>query len=446
MSEQIALGPVRGKARIDVLDILRGLAILGIYFMNVPFEAAPTQPQFVDFRLLGWTPADQSAWIAVQLALEGTQRCMLEFLFGAGMMVLAARAMEPDGPVAIADLHLRRNIWLLAFGLFDIFVILWVGDILSIYALAALFLFSFRRMKPRALVAIGMTYALFTAAMGTAQYVERTTLIANVAVAHQHQAAHQPITAVDKKALADWQKKLDGRKVTPDIQKKIDAEVKAHHGGLMDYAQLYWSDWLDFFWAQGGLPISVLEAWCAMLIGIALWKWGIIQGDRSVGFYAGLAVAAYAVGVTIRWIGITEILTFQPIPKSIWITSEFGRLAMGLGHVALINLFVKVPFGRALLSPLRAAGRTAFSIYFLQQILSIHILFAPYGLNRWGQHGWADLALIAAVMWVGMLALANLWMRFFVTGPLEWLWRSLAYLRWQPMLRRDEPGDHAVSG
>lgn len=435
MTDTVNFAPVRGKARIDVLDILRGLAILGIYFMNVPFEAAPTQLQFLDIRLLGWTPADQNAWVAIQLALEGTQRCMLEFLFGAGMMVMAARAMEPDGPVAIADLHLRRNFWLLGFGLFDIFVNLWVGDILSIYAIAALFLFPFRRMKPRALVAIGLAFAVLTAVLGASSYLERSALIDRVSTAHQHQAAHQPLTKIDAKALADWQKKLDVHKVTPEIQKKIDAELKAHRGGVMDYAQFYWNVWLEFFWVGGFAPLTVLEAWCAMLIGIALWKWGIIQGQRSSAFYAGLAIAAYGVGLSIRWIGVTEILSFQPIPKTIWITAEFGRLAVGLGHVALINLAVRTRFGWALLTPLRAAGRTAFSIYFLQQILSLHFLFAPYGLNLWGNHGWADLALIAAVMWVGMLALANLWMRFFVSGPLEWLWRSLAYLRWQPFLR-----------
>src|SRR4051812_23648728 len=106
----IELAPVAGKSRIDVLDVLRGLAILGIFFMNIPFMAAPASKLFVDVTSIGWAPADQASWWVIQVLLEGTQRGLLELLFGAGMMVLTARAMMLDGPVAVADLYLRRNL------------------------------------------------------------------------------------------------------------------------------------------------------------------------------------------------------------------------------------------------------------------------------------------------------------------------------------------------
>lgn len=116
MEQGIGLAPVTGKARIDVLDMLRGFAILGIFFMNVPFMAMPISKLFVDVTSAGWTPADQASWWTVQVLLEGTQRGLLQLLFGAGMMVLAAKAMAPDGPVAVADLYLRRNLWCSASG------------------------------------------------------------------------------------------------------------------------------------------------------------------------------------------------------------------------------------------------------------------------------------------------------------------------------------------
>ncbi|MBC7061450.1 hypothetical protein G6O49_24020, partial [Salmonella enterica subsp. enterica serovar Enteritidis] len=61
------LAPVRGKARIDVLDMLRGLAILGIFYINVPYMAASVWTFSADVRLIGWTPADRDAWVAVNL-------------------------------------------------------------------------------------------------------------------------------------------------------------------------------------------------------------------------------------------------------------------------------------------------------------------------------------------------------------------------------------------
>jgi uncharacterized protein len=201
MSEtaELPIAPVTGNARIDVLDMLRGIAILGIFFMNIPFMGAPLAKIFVDTRSIGWGPADQASWTAVQLLLEGTQRGLLELLFGAGMMVLTARAMRPDGPVAIADLYTRRNLWLLGFGLVDIFLLIWAGDILHIYALAALFLFPFRKLGPKLLLALGFAFALYVLVSGGIRYAERATILAKVEVVHAKQAAKTALTEPDKK-------------------------------------------------------------------------------------------------------------------------------------------------------------------------------------------------------------------------------------------------------
>ena len=113
---EASFAPVARRDRIDVLDILRGIAILGIFYMNIPFMGNSGSMQENDIRSIGWSGADQTVWSVISIVAEGTQRGLLEMLFGAGMMVLAAKAMEPDGPVAVADLYIRRNLWLLAFG------------------------------------------------------------------------------------------------------------------------------------------------------------------------------------------------------------------------------------------------------------------------------------------------------------------------------------------
>ena len=112
---------------------------------------------------------------------------------------------------------------------------------------------------------------------------------------------------------------------------------------------------------------------------------------------------------------------------------------MTLGHIAIVNLFVKTALGFALLAPFKVAGRMAFSLYFMQQFIALYILFAPFGFGLYGRFGWAELSAIAAAVVVAQLVLANLYMRVFVAGPLEWLWRSLAYVSWQPFLRPHNP-------
>jgi uncharacterized protein len=427
----IDLVPVRGRARIEILDILRGIAILGILTMNLPFMAGPTELLIRDIRQAGWTIADQRAWSAIQIFWEGTQRGLLEFLFGAGLMVIAAKAMKPDGPVAVADLYIRRALWLLLFGFVDIFVLLWPGDILHIYALSALFLFPFRKLGPKLLIPLGLIFATIMAVGSGFEYAARTELVAKVEAAKAKQAAAAPLAKADKDALAAWDKKLARYTLDKDTKKKAAGEEKARTGSFIGYAGWLWEAWIGLA-AKGFIYTGVAEAFSAMLIGIALWKLGIIQGERSTRFYLVLAALSYGFGLTARAVGVTEVMTFQPIPKTIWITAEYARLAVSLGHVALVNLLVRAKIPHAILKPFAAAGQVAFSLYFLEQFIGIFILFSPVALGLKGVFGWATLWGWATAIALCLLLVANIWTRFFVSGPLEWAWRSLAYWQRQP--------------
>lgn len=442
-----ALSPIQGKARIEVLDILRGIAILGIFYINVPYMAAPVQQFSADIRSIGWSVADQDAWALVTVLLAGTQRCLLEFLFGAGMMVLASRAMEPDGPVGVSDLYYRRNMWLLAFGLCDVFFLLWAGDILHVYALAALFLFPFRRLAPRFLLAIGLIWATLSFAgipeNGVREYAERTVLVERVEAAEAKQRLGQPLAEAEAKALADWRKLEERSHPDATRQAHIQHERRAHSAGFLPYAREAWDTW--GLHVEEWLVWDVLEAFCTMLIGVALWKWGVIQGQRSTRFYLGLTLAAYGFGLTARIVGVQEVMAFNLMPRSIWLTGELARLAVGLGHLGLIHLLVRSRAGHVALSVFKAPGRMAFSLYFAEQFVGMYILFAPFGLNLWGRYGWAEMAAISTCGVALLVVFANLWMRVFVSGPLEWLWRSLAYVKWQPLLRKVEPATLATS-
>ncbi len=441
---QLSFAPVTGADRIDVLDILRGMAILGIFYMNIPYMGASVYLAQNDIRSIGWSIADRNTWAAIEVVLEGTQRGLLEMLFGAGMMVLARRAMEPDGPVAVADLYYRRNMWLLAFGLFDVFVLLWPGDILHVYALAALFLFPFRRLAAKWLLAIGLLYAVYSGVGGATEYASRAALVQRIEAVSVKVKNGVPLTREDKGTQAEWQKKLDRLTLDKSEQKLVDEERAARSPGasFMSYVEFMWGAWLKLV-GKGSIQDTVAEAFCAMLIGVALWKWRVIQGGRTARFYLGLMVATYGFGVTARAVGVSEIFTFAPIPKTVWFNWEFARLSMTVGHIALINLIIKSPSGARLLSPLKAAGRTAFSLYFMQQILGIYILFAPFGFGLWARHSWSGLAAIATAVIMLQIVIANIWVRFFSAGPLEWAWRSLSYLTWQPFLRRRAPGETA---
>lgn len=436
MSDAVTIAPVRGRERIAVIDILRGVAILGIFFINLPAMMGPLSALLGDPRSLGWSPADQTTWLFMTTFWEGTQRGMLEFLFGAGLMVTAAKAMEGDGPVAVADLYIRRNLWLLGFGLLDIFALLWIGDILHIYALCALALFPFRKLKVKWLITLGLSLAALQLVVGALEYVSRSDLQQTHQIAAEKQAKGQQLTKDEAEAVKQWNKKVDAIAKGDPVTQKLDKdETKARAGSLGDYAGFMISTFL-FIVGKGAMLFGVLEAFATMLLGIALWKLGFIQGKRTTREYLIALVLAYGFGLTARYIGGLERMAFAPIPKTIWMTAEFARIAVTLGHVAAINLLVRAAAGRSLLAPFKAAGRVAFSLYLMQQIIGVWLLYSPIGLRLPSAQGWAYAAWLAGVVVVFQLAVANLWVRYFVSGPLEWLWRSLAYCRKQPFRRR----------
>lgn len=431
------LSPVQSRERIAGLDVIRGIAILGIFFMNIPFMAGPVWLSEMDPRLMGWTSVDRTTWIVIQTFWEGTQRGMLQFLFGAGLMVTAAKAMKPDGPVAVADLYIRRNLWLLLFGLFDVYCLLWPGDILHVYALAALALFPFRTLAVRWLIVLGLAFATYTAVHGAFQYSDRAATQTAYQTAQTKQQAHQPLTKPEAQAVTTWREiegKIAGNDPAIQEQAKIEAKVRAS-SKMADYA-----GWLMSAYAiilgKGSLLFDVPEAFCAMLLGVALWKLGFIQGRRATRDYLLVLVLAYGFGIGARYLGCAERLAFTPHPKTIWITDEFARLAVSLGHVAAINLLVRGAMTGQIVSAFKAAGQMAFTLYFMEQIIGVWILFSPIGFDLPGGQGWAHLAVQAAVVAVVLLAFANLWMRYFVAGPLEWLWRSLSYGERQPFRRQ----------
>jgi uncharacterized protein len=430
--EQQIIAPVRGKARIDVLDILRGLAILSIFYMNLPDMAGPTWASMQDPRSLGWALADQNAYVFMRTFLIGTQRGLLEMLFGAGMLVMFRKAMDASGPVGVADIYIRRNLWLLLFGLVDVYLLLWYGDIVHGYALCGLALFPFRKLRPRTLLIIGLLFASLQLVGGSVQYVSRSLEAVEVERIEARQAARKTLSAEDRKTLAEWnERKAKVGKLDPQTRKRAAEESKARDGSLWDYMQWNWAVYSALV-GEGLLLFTVIEAMSTMFVGMALFKLGIMQGERSMRFYAVMLVACYGFGLTARYVGAHEMLAFDLAPKTGWAFAEYARLAVTAGHIAAINLAVRAASGRAILAPFKAAGQLALTIYFLQQITGLYLMYSPVGLHLPAAPGWAHILLYATIVNALLLVFANLWARLVGMGPLEWLLRSLAYWKRQP--------------
>src|SRR5690348_4176008 len=118
---QNIIAPVAQADRILIIDALRGFAILGILLMNIPGFGLPGPAGFDPSIANEFGTVNFSVWHFVEWFPEGTQRAIFSMLFGAGIILFITpkeKKLEGTGPV---DYFLRRQLWLMVFGLFDIY-------------------------------------------------------------------------------------------------------------------------------------------------------------------------------------------------------------------------------------------------------------------------------------------------------------------------------------
>lgn len=85
------------------------------------------------------------------MVFEGTQRGLFSLLFGAGFVALATRR-ESAGSADAADLHYRRMMLMVVFGMIHSYLLLWTGEILFFYGVIGMFLYPLRKLAPRVLL------------------------------------------------------------------------------------------------------------------------------------------------------------------------------------------------------------------------------------------------------------------------------------------------------
>lgn len=390
-----------GAPRIASLDILRGLAILGILFMNVGDMGGSLHAFMAgDVRHIGWSGFDQLAWWLREVLASGTARALLEMLFGAGMVILTDRAAGSG----VDEWHVlfgywRRNAILFLFGLAHVFVLLWPGDILHTYGLAAMIAVLFRGLPPRWLLAIGLSFAVLQLASG----------------------GFAPIVGT---AMADSAARIAAE----------DVARRAATGDAVTWVRAAWDFTLDL--QRRGLElIFVWEAAATMLVGAALYRWGVLQGARSRRFYVWTTLAAYGFGLGCRAAAASATMRFDGTMSIAWPMGDFARLATTLGHIGLVHLLLATAIGGRVLRPFAAAGRTALSVYVAQTLVCLWLLYPPFMLGLYGQQGWASLMLTALIVDAVLLWGANRWVRTFAIGPVEWAWRSIVERRRLPFRR-----------
>lgn len=399
--------PVDLSERIESLDVLRGFAVLGILIMNIQ-----------SFSMIGAAYANPTAygdlsganlwvWVVSHVLADQKFMSLFSMLFGAGIVLFCQRAESKGARPAV--LHYRRNLWLIVFGLLHAHL-LWYGDILFSYGVCAMIVYPFRKCPPPVLFNLG---------------VLSLTVCALLYLFFAWSIPYWPEEQYRVSVEQHWAP-------TAEI---IDEELAAYQGSWMEQntvrmpASLMMQTFVLFIfvgWRAGGM----------MLIGMALFKWGILSGKAPRFAYRLMLAAGLLIGFPLvvfgAWMNFREGWAYD---YSMFLGSQFnywGSVLVAFAYVAGVVSFVQSRRARRVQARLAEVGRTAFSNYILQTLICV-TLFYGLGFGWFGRVERIGQIGIVVAVWMLQVWLSHWWSRRFRFGPLEWLWRSLTYWRVQPM-------------
>ena len=415
--------------RIETLDVVRGFALHGILLMNIlvfglPFRAY-TDPT-VDGAVSG---LDFGVYFTVELFAEGAMRALFSMLFGAGVVLLTGGAKPKP-----AGIYYRRQLLLLAFGLFNAFVLLWMGDILVLYALAGLLLYFVRDWSPKRLFVLAAVLFGYLATFYTVMFLVLAYLPEQAQGLQARLDAGAALSAAEQEILAVWAELEASFRPPPDI---LAREALKFQGG---YLESFRANALDVLGLYAAFPLfHIWDALACMVLGMALYKTGVLQGTRSPRFFVGLAVAGFAVGLAVNGFELAmktgSGFALRWVSGASTITYDIGRVGMAAGFLGLIALACVRGWFAPVRRALAAVGRMALTNYLLQSVIGL-IVFHAGGFALWNELPRHQLYLVVCGEWIALTVLSVWWLRRFRFGPMEWLWRALTYGRMQPMRAR----------
>lgn len=380
--------PVRPERRIVAIDVLRGVALLGVLCVNLINEFRVSIFQQFLPASTGGSWLDHAVQATVSVGMELKAFALFSLLFGVGLAIQFERLAATSRRLPLLT---RRLLVLLGFGLIHLCFI-WNGDILTEYALVGLLALPFLHASHRVLVV--------TAAVALAIYA----------------------------ALPFWLPDTFFWPSGVSLQQYVQTATAVYAGGT-------WADVIRFNLVEIPhlIPLHVLVAprtFGLFLLGVMAWRSGLLRHPER---YRRLLVGMAAVGVVLGF-GMNLL-----DPSSAWhgwaavisVLNTLGPVVLAIGYGAAITVLYMFTGAGRVLGVLGPLGRMAFSNYLAQSLIFGWIFFG-YGLGRFGQMSPSHAMGLGVAVYVFQIMLSQWWLKRYRFGPMEWLWRTLMYGERQP--------------
>ena len=448
------------QPRIFSIDVLRGIALLGILVISIWEFGGFSINEQTRLRLLQ-KGFDYNLYAAISILFETKMRAIFSIVFGAGIILYLSK---PNYPLPQThEFYIRRQMWLMGFGVVNAFVLLWPGDILFHYGVMGIFLFPFARMSKKglliaALIATliysGKMYWYFADDKKAYRKYKAITLIEekfktdSTARHRKDSIAGMPkdsihvrdsigkkndtLTQFQKRDKNRWEGILKNLKYdsTKANEKAENKAMRSGYGKVWNHL-LQRSQNRESFWLY---QVGIWDIGSMMLLGMALLGFGFFHHRFTKGTYLLLAVTGIVAGIMLGWLRLEYIHTklvdyvkyidHHAIPPNIFL--PFERLLLAVGYASLAMLLLQINFMNWIGKTLAATGQMAFTNYFMQTIICT-LFFYGYGFGYFGRQSFPRLYFVVAEIWLVQIVFSVIWLRHYKHGPVEWLWRRLVY-------------------
>ena len=395
--------PISANDRLETLDVIRGVAVLGILIMNIQ-SFAMVQAAYANPMAYG-DLTGINFWIYYLSHLFADQKFMTIFsmLFGAGIVLMATN-IERRGEDA-KNIHRRRMIILAAVGLLHS-LLLWWGDILFTYAICGLIAYGGRHKTPKQL------------------FIRAFVLIAICSLLMLGIGA--AISTMSAEEMTDFMM------LWAPSPEEIQAETQNIQMGWIEQFPHRIALSLEM---MEGIIIYIFRVVGLMYLGMALFKCQFFTKQISALFLGITGLIAFAFGLTMTVYGNALNFDNQWQIDGMFTLSQFNYWAsilMAYAYMCILNVLCRSAKGASVKKALANVGKMALTNY-LSQTIICSVVFYGWGLGLFGELARAQQFMVVMAVWASLITFSWFWMSKFRFGPFEWLWRSLTYRQKQSL-------------
>lgn len=389
--------PINLKNRIHSLDLIRGFAVLGILIMNITSFSQISMAYMNPTIGAGLEGYNQYFHGFNYIFADTRFMSIFSILFGAGVVLFTQR-IEAKGRRVVA-LHYKRMFWLLIFGLIHAYFI-WAGDILVAYAICGSLVFFFRKKSIRTLLIMTVILFLIPICLNYMTYYGMPEEALESTFAFFYPSTEQ-IAAQTKIMQGSYIEQMPLR-----IENALELQTLVFM--------------IDTFWRTSAM----------MLLGMILYRKGILSGDNSTAYYKNMIWVGFVPGLIISSVGLNQVYSSDwsgAYVMNIGANYKFvSGLLMALGYIGLVIWIYKKGIFKKLQNRLQATGRMAFTNYIGMSVICT-LIFNGHGLGLFGTFDRLQQFLIVMGVWVIMLIISPKVLKKYQFGPLESMWRKLTY-------------------